>query len=157
TQTIALIDAYGYAKAEEDLAKYRERYGLEPCTTANGCFKKVNEVSKEEDYPPEGEGWELEQALDIDMASAACPHCHIVLVEAASNYSSDLGSAANIAAEKLGATTISNSYGLPEEDCAAASCEEFNADYDHPGVMVTASAGDSGYDNELAGAESPQF
>ena len=84
-QTIALVDAYGYENAESDLATYRAKYGLEPCTTANGCFKKVNEEGEEANYPAPEEGWQFESALDLDMASAACANkanCHILLVEA---------------------------------------------------------------------------
>jgi len=51
TQTIALVDAFGYPNAESDLAKYRERYGLAPCTKGNGCFRKVNENGEEANYP----------------------------------------------------------------------------------------------------------
>ena len=155
TQTIALVEAYGYEGAEKDLATYRQRYGLEPCTKANGCFRKVNENGEEASYPPP-DGWELETALDLDMASAACAHCHILLVEATTNSFSDLGTAVNMAAT-LGATEISNSYGFAEESCGATNCEEYSVDYDHPGVVITASAGDSGYDNDLAGYESPEF
>ncbi len=156
-QTVAVVDAYGYPGAEEDLARYRERYGLPACTSANGCFAKVNESGEEGNYPPAAEeGWEDESALDLDMASAACPECHIMLVEASSAYVNDLGEAVNTAA-RLGATEISNSYGLPEEECGPSDCEEFSVDYDHPGVVVTVAAGDSGYDNFRIGASSPSF
>jgi hypothetical protein len=40
---IAIIDAFDYPNAEQDLAVYRSTFGLPPCTTANGCFKKVNQ------------------------------------------------------------------------------------------------------------------
>jgi hypothetical protein len=155
TQTIALVEAAGYEGAEEDLATYRHRYGLASCTKANGCFRKVNENGEEGNYPP-ADGWELETALDLDMASAACGSCHILLVQAATNAFSDLGRAVDTAAT-LGATEISNSYGFAEESCGAGNCEEYSVDYDHPGVLITASAGDSGYDNDLAGYESPEF
>ena len=42
-QTVAVVDAYDDPNAESDLAVYRTQYGLPPCTTANGCFKKVNQ------------------------------------------------------------------------------------------------------------------
>jgi hypothetical protein len=159
-QTIAIVDAFGYKAAESDLAKYRERYGLEPCTAANGCLRKVNEKGEEANYPPPpepGEGWEVESALDLDMASAACPHCHVLLVEAAGPQAAHLGAAVNTAA-RLGATEISNSYGAPEANlCSEANCEEFSADWNHPGVLVTAAAGDNGYNNYLSGNASPNF
>jgi IPT/TIG domain/Subtilase family len=148
-QTIALIDAFGYPDAESDLATYRERYGLPPCTKANGCFKKVDQEGKEGDYPPAEEGWDTEAALDEDMASAACPQCHILLVEGKGELPADLGAAVNTAAE-LGATEISNSYAYPELDkelCGKTECAQYNKDYEHPGVLITAAAGDSGYDD----------
>lgn len=159
--TVAVIDAYGYSAAEKDLAKYRKRYGLPACTKANGCFQKVNESGEEANYPPNRESWEGESALDIEMVSAACPSCHIMLVEASSNEGSYLAEAVNTAV-RLGASEVSNSYGSPEEECweagiDACEAEGENADYDHPGVFITASAGDSGYDNHLQGAFSPSY
>jgi hypothetical protein len=160
TQTIALIDAYGYEAAESDLAKYREHYGLPPCTHGDGCFRKVNEDGEEENYPTtESPDWYAETALDLDMASAACPECHIILVEATEASISELAHSVQTAAS-LGATEISNSYGWPEEDgtqCGTTDCEQYSEDYNIPGVLVTASAGDYGYDNELAGYASPEF
>jgi alpha-tubulin suppressor-like RCC1 family protein len=161
TQTIALIEAYGYEAAESDLAKYRETYGLPKCTTANKCFRKVNKEGEEASYPStETREWQAESALDLDMASAACPACHILLVEATGDSVAELAEAVNTAA-RLGATEISNSYVIREGEslggdaCGETNCEEYSADYDHPGVLVTASAGDSGYDMELAGG--PEF
>ncbi len=164
TQTIALVDAYGYKTAESDLATYRAKYELGACTKANGCFKKVNETGEEGNYPEavtteekeKEEGWEHEDALDLDMASAACPSCHLMLVEANSPSFSDLGPSVNTAAS-LGATEISNSYGAAEENttlCGTTGCKEFSADYNHPGVVVIASAGDSDY-NGPAGPSFP--
>src|SRR3954468_3129794 len=48
---VGIVDAYGYPNAEADLAVYRAKYGLTPCTTANGCFKKVNQSGVEGNYP----------------------------------------------------------------------------------------------------------
>lgn len=160
-QTIALVDAYGYPAAESDLAKYRERYGLEACTKANKCFRKVNQKGEESHYPPEekASGWQAETALDLDMASAACPHCHILLVQAGSELEPSTGEAVNEAA-KLGASEISNSYGYPEEYepwCGTTGCSAYDSDYNHPGVVVLASAGDDGYDNVDFGLASPNF
>lgn len=146
-QTIAVVDAYGYPKAESDLATYRKTYGLPPCTKANGCFRKVNESGEASHYPPAEEGWDVEAALDEDMASAGCPECGILLVEGTTELPADLGASVNTAAA-LGATEISNSYGYPEqlkEYCGAKDCAQYNGDYQHAGVEIFASAGDSGY------------
>lgn len=137
-QTVALVDAGGYPEAEHDLAVYRERYGLPPCTRANGCFRKVNEKGEERDYPIPAESWEVESSLDIEMVSAACPECHILLVE---NTEGELAEGDTTAA-RLGASEISNSW---EGACAGASCEAEDADFDHPGVLITVASGDSGY------------
>jgi streptogramin lyase len=155
-QLIALIDAYGYPEAEADLAKYRERYGLPPCTHANGCFAKVNQAGEEGAYPSANKGWEGESALDLDMASAACPHCHLLLVQAASASVENLSAAVDTAV-RLGASEISNSYGVAEQECGAGNCEAFNSYYEHPGVLISASSGDAGYDNHYEKDETPSF
>ena len=155
TQTVAVVDAYGYPDAEADLAKYRERYGLPACTKASGCFRKINEHGEERNYPSEEGEWEIESGLDLDMVSAACPSCHIILAEAGESSGSGLAASVD-AAVNAGATEVSNSYGIPEEYCDS-ECGEEAADYSHSGVVVTASSGDHLYDNAGEGAKSPSF
>src|SRR5271170_3994254 len=81
-KVIAIVDAFGYSGAESDLAVYRAQYGLPACTTANGCFTKYNQRGVTGSYPANDTGWSEETALDLDMASAMCPNCKIILVEA---------------------------------------------------------------------------
>ena len=147
TATIALVDAQDDPDAEADLGTYRAQYGLPPCTTANGCFKKVNQTGGTT-YPAPDTGWAGEIMLDIEMASAACPTCKILLVEATSADMSDLGAAVNEAAT-LGASVISNSYGGAEDDTNSASDSAY---FDHPGVAIFASAGDESYGVEYPAA-----
>jgi subtilase family serine protease len=142
---IAIVDAYGYPSAESDLGVYRKQYGLPACTSANGCFAKYNQGGQKTNYPATNSGWDQEQALDLDMASAMCPNCKIILVEATSATFANLAAAENEAA-KLGAHVISNSYGGSES--GSSSVEPA---YNHPGVAVTVSTGDSGF------AAGPQF
>jgi len=139
TTIIAIVDAYGYTNAESDLATYRSTYGLPACTTANGCFVKYNQAGVKGSYPRQNTGWAQESALDLDMASAMCPGCKIILVQANSASFSDLAAAVNTAAA-LGARVISNSYGGGENGSQA-----YESAYDHVGVAVTVSSGDSGY------------
>jgi hypothetical protein len=146
TQTVAIVDAYNDPTAESDLETYRSQYGLPACTTAGGCFRKVDQRGGSS-YPPANREWESEIALDLDAVSAICPHCHILLVEADSSFTFDLAASANEAAA-LSATQISNSYGGPE----FASETGFDAGYNHPGVAVTASSGDDGYGVEYPAA-----
>jgi hypothetical protein len=135
--TIAIVDAYGYPNAEADLAVYRKQYGLPACTTGNGCFKKVNQNGGST-YPRTDVGWAQEQALDLDMASAMCPNCHILLVQATSATYSNLATATNYAAAH--AKAVSNSYGGGESGSSGVE----NA-YNHPGIAITVSSGDNGY------------
>jgi len=140
TTTIAIVDAYGYANAESDLAVYRSQYGLPACTTANGCFKKVNQSGQQSNYPRENTGWAQESALDLDMASAMCPGCKLILVEASSNSFANLAAAVNTAASLPGVTVISNSYGGGETGSTT-----YEPSYNHAGKAITVSTGDSGY------------
>src|SRR5207249_5994853 len=79
--TVALVDAYDDPNAEADLAVYRSTFGLPACTTANGCFKKVAQRGGT-NYPDPRANWAVEISLDLDMVSAICPLCNILLVEA---------------------------------------------------------------------------
>ncbi|MFL6843679.1 MAG: hypothetical protein ACJ8ER_02220 [Allosphingosinicella sp.] len=144
TSTIAIVDAYGYPNAEADLGVYRAQFGLPACTTANGCFKKVNQNGVQGSYPATDTGWSQEQALDIDMASAMCPGCKIVLVQATTASYANLAQAVRTAASMAGVTAISNSYGGSE-----AGTTSYEASYNQPGKAVTVSTGDSGYGVEF--------
>ena len=146
---VAIVDAFGYDNAEAELGVYRAQWGLPECTTKNGCFKKLNWKGHEKHYPPQNNGWALESALDLDMASAMCPNCTLYLIEAKTNSFGHLGEAVDTAAA-LGAHVISNSYGGTESNRVA----QYEPFYDHPGVAVTASTGDSGY-GQQAPADMP--
>ena len=137
-RTIAIVDAYDDPSAERDLAVYRSQFKLPACTTANGCFRKVNQ-SGGAHVPVTDPGCAQEISLDLDMASAVCPRCHLLLVEASSAAQANLGAAVDTAA-RLHAVAISNSYGG-----ADASDSAYGRHYHHPGVAITASSGDSGY------------
>ncbi|HEX5971072.1 MAG TPA: S53 family peptidase [Gemmatimonadaceae bacterium] len=145
-QTIAIVDAYDAPSAESDLGVYRSTYGLPACTTANGCFRKVNQTGGTK-APRANGGWAQEISLDLDMASAICPNCKILLVEASSNSFANLSAAVDEAA-KLGATVISNSYGGSEYSSEVSDQSHYN----HPGVAITVSSGDNGYGVEFPAA-----
>ncbi len=142
-QTVAIVDAYGDSTAESDLATFRSFYGLPPCTTANGCFQKVDQNGGT-NYPPDNNspngGWDLEQSLDLDAVSAACPNCHILLVQGNDNSLQNLGIAENTAVS-LGAKYVSNSYGVLGETSTETQFDQY---YEHPGVAIDAATGDAG-------------
>jgi subtilase family serine protease len=139
-QTIAIVDAFDNPNAEADLAKYRQQFGLPACTTANGCFKKLNQRGAATPLPAGNPNWGVEISLDLDMVSAACPDCHIVLVEADTPSSANLGAAEDTAAAS-GASAISNSYGSDEYNGMDVDAKHFQ----HAGVAILASSGDFGF------------
>ncbi|MGH3380784.1 MAG: carboxypeptidase regulatory-like domain-containing protein [Actinoallomurus sp.] len=140
SETVAIVDAFDNPNAEADLGIYRQQYGLPACTTANGCFKKIDQRGGTS-YPPPDAGWAGEIALDIDMVSAVCPTCKILLVESDDNFMDNLGTAVNQAVAQ-GAKFVSNSYGGGEGSDEGQADDAY---FHHPGVAVTASSGDDGY------------
>ena len=138
-QTVAVIDAYDDPNAESDLATYRSNFGLPACTTANGCFRKVSQTGSTS-YPPPNTSWATEISLDLDMVSAICPNCHILLVEATSDTGLNLATAVNEAVI-LGATQVSGSFSGTESSSETSLDPYFN----HSGIPIVISAGDSGY------------
>jgi subtilase family serine protease len=145
---VAIVAAYDSSSAEADLAVYRSQFGLPSCTTANGCFRKVDQKGGTR-YPQADGHWAQEISMDLDMVSAVCPNCKLLLVEAASNSYADLGAAVDRAAS-LGAVAISNSYGGAEFSTETGS--KYDGHYNHPGIAITASSGDAGYGPQFPAA-----
>ena len=141
--TVAVVDANDDPNAEANLGTYRSEFGLPACTTANGCFTKVNQTGGTT-YPATVDPqWEVEISLDLDAVSALCPNCHIALVEANSNQVSDLA-AAQLEADQLGATVISDSWDIPLSGRSARMFPS-SGDYTFSGATTVAASGDSGY------------
>src|SRR6185369_4344072 len=140
TPTVAIVDAFGYPNAEADLAKYRAQYGLPPCTKANGCLRIVGQTGGK---PPTrvDTGWDQEQALDLDMVSAACPSCHILLVQASTASFSNLWTGVDYAKTQPGVKAISNSYGNTD----SSSYSAYDSHYAGNNIAITVSTGDYGY------------
>ncbi|MER6352022.1 putative Ig domain-containing protein [Streptomyces sp. NPDC001634] len=143
--TVGIVDAYNDPNAESDLATYRSTYGLSSCTKANGCFKQVSQTGSTTSLPTNDTGWAGEEMLDIDMVSAVCPNCSIILVEANSATMADLGAAENEAVA-LGAKFVSNSWGGSESSSQTSDDTSY---FKHPGVAITVSSGDSAYGAEF--------
>jgi len=139
-QTVAIVDAYDDPKAKADLGVYRTQFGLPPCTTANGCFLKINQLGSPSPLPATNKGWAEEISLDLDMVSAICPKCDILLVEANSTFGSDLYTAVDTAATTCAAQVVSNSWGGSEYSSETSDETFFN----HPGVPIVFASGDSG-------------
>jgi subtilase family serine protease len=137
-ETVGVVDAYDDPNAESDLAVYRKANGLSKCGT--GCFEKVNESGVQGSYPPGNMGDGQETSLDIDMVSAICPKCHIILVEATTNSFNDMMTSIDTAIS-LGANVVSDSWGAGEFDGET----DFDSYVDQPGVAITFSSGDGAY------------
>ena len=162
-KVIAVVDAYHSASAYQDLVDYRAMYNLGPidnCTKQdlpgmegavitevpagkNPCFMQLDQTGRVAvNHDTQDDGWAQETALDIEMASAICPHCSILLVEAKIPTMANFDRAVAVAAEFKGVKSISNSYGGSDNgefkypSFAAASAK---------GIAVVASSGDSGY------------
>jgi subtilase family serine protease len=139
--TVAVVDAFKDPDLAANLATYRTQFGLPACTQASGCLTIENEHGKTTKLPTGNPAWGVEESLDVDAVSAACPSCHIAVVEAASASLANLMIAVDTAAAIPGVVAISNSYVSPESSTETSD----DPAYDHPGIAVTASSGDRGY------------
>ncbi|HMD57118.1 MAG TPA: S53 family peptidase [Solirubrobacteraceae bacterium] len=142
-QAVAIVDAFDDPKIEADLASFDAHYGLSSCTAANGCFEKVGQTGSTTSLPhADTVGWSVEITLDVETVHSVCESCKIMLVEANSESFADLAASVSEAV-KRGAGEVSNSYGGLESGVGASE----SAAYNTPGVVMVASAGDSGYLN----------
>ena len=143
--TVAIVDAYSNPYLTSDLATYRSYFQLPACTTKTGCLTIVNQSGGTK-LPRANSGWGTEEALDVDMVSAICPNCKILVVEASSNSMSNLASAAAYAGAH--GQVVSNSYGSSEFSTETS----YDKYYARSGVAFVASSGDNGYGVEYPAA-----
>jgi subtilase family serine protease len=139
--TIAIVDAYDYPTAENDLNVFSSQFSLPACTTANGCFRRIYASGTK---PKQNCGWGQEAALDIEWAHAMAPKAKIVLVEAASSRFTDLFRAVDVASQTVSANRglgeVSMSWGGSEFSTESQSDSHFLA----AGVVYFAASGDTG-------------
>jgi subtilase family serine protease len=140
-KTIAIIDAYDSPAVEADLGVFSHYFGLPACTTANGCFKRVNQVGAATPRPSFNAGWALEINLDVQWVHAMAPGAKILLVEARSATFGDLNAAEQYANNVSSATYLSNSWGAPEFSDESAFDGVFTP---KPGKSMLFASGDSG-------------
>lgn len=128
-QTVAVVDAYENPNAASDLNVYRSQFGLPACTVSSGCFTQQKYTSQT------NAGWAGEESVDVDMVSAICPNCKILLVEAASASMADLSTAETFATSH--ADYVANSWG------GAEGTTTYDSDFTC--AVITAASGDNGY------------
>lgn len=138
-ETVAIVDAYNDPDVASNLSSYRSYFGLSACTTSNGCFRVVNQTGGTT-LPSNNTGWAQEISLDVDMVSAICPNCNILLVEANDASFTNLLTAVDTAV-RSGAKYVSMSWGGSDFNGETSYDSHFNK----PGIAFTAAAGDNGY------------
>src|SRR5262249_39583382 len=84
-------------------------------------------------------GWAEEISVDVDMASAICPTCNILLVEASSNSFANLLAAEDYSTNH--ANFMSNSWSGTE----ASGDANFDFHFQHAGKVYVFASGDSGF------------
>jgi hypothetical protein len=144
--TIAIIGYSDSPNFEQDLATYRSTFGLPPCTSASGCFTIVNESGNPAPLPSVSSGWAMEETLDIEMASAACPTCKILLLEAYGDPPGTMTPGSHIVkaittAAKLGAVVASFSGGQGELPYMLG----YDAQLAATGIGLFGASGDNGW------------
>lgn len=146
SQTIAIVDAYDDPNAATDLAAFSAQFGLPAAK-----FQVVYAGGSEPAVDPTG-GWELEEALDIEYSHAMAPNATLYLVEANSNYDSDLFGAVLVASNLVacGQTTACPAHSKGRGEVSMSwSGGEFTQEtlldsyFTTPGVVYFAAAGDS--------------
>ena len=156
-KVIAIVDAMHSGTVFEDVTAYRKMYALPDISRCGNtgetltalpsgkdtCFMQIDQRGASTQSPKTtDQGWAQETALDVEMASAVCPKCSILLVEADTASFKDLNAAVGVAANFKGVISISNSYGGPDTtEAKFASYAQATAN----GIAVVASSGDSGY------------
>jgi subtilase family serine protease len=143
-QTIAVVGAFDYPTAAADLAVYRAQNGLPPCDADFPCFRKVNQRGEAAPPPTGTSSWGLAAALTLQMASATCPNCRLLLVQADDDDWPNLGAAVDTAV-RLGADVVATAYLDLEGGFALAEAVHYN----HPGTVIVAAAGHEGFGNGI--------
>jgi kumamolisin len=147
SQTIAIVDAFDYATAANDLGVFSSQFGLPPMPDCNSngnvapCFRKVFASGSQ---PKVNCGWGQEAALDIEWAHAMAPNARIVLVEAATNSFADLFTGVDVATAEVttggGRGQVSMSWSGGEFSTESANDSHFQ----NSNVVYFASSGDTG-------------
>jgi subtilase family serine protease len=153
-ETVAIVDAYNDPNIATDLQTFDANYGLSTCSTSNACLTVVNQTGGSTLPGNDTSGWSVEESLDVETVHSVCEQCKIILVEANSSSISDLA-AADEEAYNLGATEVTNSWGGTE----SSGDTTYEGDFNHPGIVVTASTGDDGYYDwdQSEAADAPNF
>ena len=136
-RTVAVVAPFDAPTIEKDLKAFSKQFGLPACTTANRCFRKVDQKGGSA-YPARNKLWALEISLDVEWAHAIAPGAKILLVEARSDRLRDVAAAEDYATAH--AAYVTNSLGLGE----FAGESAYDSHFARPGVSIFVASGDDG-------------
>ena len=139
-RTVAVVAPFDAPTIEKDLNTFSQTFGLPACTTANKCFRKVDQKGGT-NYPAKNTLWALEISLDVEWVHGIAPGARILLVEARSDRLSDVIAAEDYATGH--ATYVTNSFGLDE----FAGESAYDSHFKRSGVSIFAASGDDGAGN----------
>jgi len=139
-QKVAIVAPFDAPTIEADLGTFSQKFGLPACTTANGCFKKVNQTGGRT-YPSADKLWAMEISMDVEWAHAIAPGAKLLLVEAKSDRLADVVVAEDYATAHAGYVT--NSLGVAE----FAGQTAFDSHFSRSGVSIFVASGDDGATN----------
>ncbi len=153
---IAIVDAYHFPTSLADFNSFSAYFGLpkETSTVATAAGNQKFQVVYAPGYAPQSGGsyigsWNLEAALDIEWAHAMAPNAKIYLVEAASDSTTDLDYAVQVASSLTGVKEISMSWGGSEASYEAMFYDHL---FTHTGIVYFASGGDTSAQMEYPAA-----
>ncbi len=146
-QTIAIVDAYDYPTALNDVNAFSANFGLPQFNTSGGpTFQKLTQtgqpVSTSTSSPnyvaaqgPSSSDWEGEEALDIEWAHAIAPMANIDLFEATNDGTTSVGDLGNLftavhtADNTPGVVAVSMSWDDDEYEWTSAQIANDDATY----------------------------
>ncbi|WP_034485738.1 hypothetical protein [Actinomadura oligospora] len=138
--TIAVVVPFDVTAAEKDLNAYRAANGMHVCDAEFPCFRKTDQRGTGT-LPPANATWGLHAAVGLDMASAACPNCDLLMVEADDDTLANQAAAVDQAVAQGARTVVVMDGWFGEYEGQDALAPHF----DHPGVAIVAASGSSGF------------
>jgi len=143
---IAIVDAGDFPTAKHDLHVFSSYFGI-PDADLHVVYANGHK-------PPVYQGWDVEEALDIEWAHAMAPKAKIFLVESVQVNTDPTWQAERVAGKLVaqsGGGVVSNSWGIPEWSQET----KFDKNFTTPGVVYFAASGDSGVGVSSHPAASP--
>ena len=144
-QTIAIVDAYNDPFIVQDAGTFSSQFGLPQFNVAGGPTLQVLGETGASTLPVvDGQGWDLEESLDVEWIHSMAPEANIILFEANSDDSGDMYQAETTAADFPGVSVVSNSWISPEYSGETQEDGVFSTPSGHQGVTFLAGSGDNG-------------